>query len=562
MATVGGIGLTTIAGAAGFHLGSPSEASVAKSSSPGPLATGFMDCEVVTDPKHGADPTGAVDSTAAWQSAIDAAIRGCGQVWAPAGQYLINGEIVVNGPVSIRGVYTTRRGPESLGDHVAPQILADGTRLISTTNSGKFMMRVEPSDIESNSDGQIWGFSMSDVTFDGAVNHQRSDRGGLILRKVWSEISLERLRFQSMLREGIYFEQSQDGRLDSISIINVGTVESHAALAMEKNTNAIHAFGVHIESCPYLLRLGDATRHNQFMASKFELYSYGPSSPPVQIRDALENVFLGCQFVQRNTDDEYFYSGVAAPHMVFCDGEESFTSFTNCMFTTQPYHLRQQDANQGCRWIKSDKGVVKIIGGVIDTCWGGAGEPSIMLGSNCLFLGNSVYSHSSGGERNLMSLNEGNILDWNQFIANDPHEAIGKGVIFTCYGERNTFGPSNKIVGTVAAYLAGPSNQTVKEGDREIYDIPDGLTVPDVGWKTPGASKLFRCDYSKPTVIRGLVGAFMNDRITILFANDNHTLKNSEVLHLRSGKDTRPPGGSLMTFYFDGANWTENERSY
>ena len=157
-ATLGGMALSTAAGATAFNLSSANQTPTPASDLPQDF-TAPADCEVVTDPRHGADPTGAVDSTAAWQSAVDAAINGCGQVWAPPGNYLINGEIVVNGTVSIRGVYT------SLRDSSVPH---NGTRLFATNDSGAFMMRVQPPDIDSNPDAQIWGVALSDLTFDGA----------------------------------------------------------------------------------------------------------------------------------------------------------------------------------------------------------------------------------------------------------------------------------------------------------------------------------------------------------------------------------------------------------
>jgi hypothetical protein len=62
--------------------------------------------------EHGADPTGAADSTAAIQAAIDA-VAGGGTVWLPAGRYVVDGALVVRAS----GVVVAGEGPAATFVH-------------------------------------------------------------------------------------------------------------------------------------------------------------------------------------------------------------------------------------------------------------------------------------------------------------------------------------------------------------------------------------------------------------------------------------------------------------
>ncbi len=70
-------------------------------------------------------------------------------------------------------------------------------------------------------------------------------------------------------------------------------------------------FGLTIENSPYMLKIDDWVRFNQFIACKFEI-GHPDSLPlhsPIQISvSANENDFIGCQFVYTEDAIPYMFT--------------------------------------------------------------------------------------------------------------------------------------------------------------------------------------------------------------------------------------------------------------
>jgi hypothetical protein len=205
-------------------------------------------------PSTGTDYTTWVDVTSQFQAAINYAIANkIGKVFAPGGNYLVNGALTVNGPLRIEGSFMGRAKLTGMPADTA------GT-VISTTGgtAGSFVLTATPPGGATST----WGLSVADITFYGYGTGSPVDRGAIKLDHVWSELAFDNVKILGFQRQGLLTDNSQDGTFKNVTILSCGshTSGSYAALDMVNNTNALHFFGLHIENSPYLLHLGAAAQ--------------------------------------------------------------------------------------------------------------------------------------------------------------------------------------------------------------------------------------------------------------------------------------------------------------
>ncbi|QDZ16005.1 discoidin domain-containing protein [Humibacter ginsenosidimutans] len=163
---------------------------------PAPLAApaGAIDA---TNATYGADPTGANDSTAAIQRAIDAAAATDGTVYLPAGTYTVSGQLDVD-HVSVVGAgpwYTTISGNDA-GFTGGQNPSSSDVHLSHLAVFGDDRVR---DDANTQDTGISGGFSDSTVT-DVWIQHTKV---GVWIDGPTSNLKLDGLRIQDTMADGI-----------------------------------------------------------------------------------------------------------------------------------------------------------------------------------------------------------------------------------------------------------------------------------------------------------------------------------------------------------------------
>lgn len=510
------------------------------------------------------------DSTAGLQAAINKMeTENIGHLIIPSMNLLVNGEIRIKKPMHISGAYGA-----TLPNTAVPYERKGGTSIVTNGGvAGSFVFDIAPGGLGRTESGtptspenggdRILGFKMENLYFYGGAQADPVDRGGIRMVNVHTELFMEDLKFINFKRQGLLFNGVYDGTLKGITLFTTGSA-TYPAFDLMGNSNALHIFGLHIESCWFPLRLGAASRHNQFIGGKIEMYTYGATSSPIQVLNAYENVFAHMQFVQRNADDTFFYANsTVQPHMILCDGVTSRTIFDSCMWTTQHYQ-GGSSTHYGARWIKSLAGVVQIRGGVMETCWGGDGAKSIMLGSKSIMTGVHLYSRGKNGVRNLLELGADCIVDSCLIDASDANTAMTGGVLVTATGEDNTWGSSNKIRCTVSQYVSATGRQHFKEMERTTVNLPAGNATPNLGWSSRGNSRMFSIfQGSTPTTWTGHSGQrVVGDEIQIVFSDVLTTIQHGDFWKLKGSVNVTPPAGAYMYFRYNGTSYAELWRTF
>lgn len=378
--------------------------------------------------QFGAKADGTTDDTGAINDAIESAIsRGIGAVYLPPGHYLVNGTISIPAPITFAGWWTSQA---VAGAPSAGTVLVAG----STSTPGAPVLEV------ALTGSKVAGVRLERFHVLGADSWLSSsgakDRVGVRLKDVGSEVSMDAVYVSGFQRQGMVFDEVFDATIVGSRVFFCGADDGYPAVDVlgggADNTNAMHVFGLHVENCPFMLRVDDLSRHVQFVACKFELFSQSPVYSPIQILDAVEIEFVGCQFVQRGADDSGYADSSAQPHMVSVSGESSVIGFQSCMFTAAP--TATSPLSPSSRWVTQTGGRVKIVGSTFNRCWGGAGPVPIDLGSAAVVNGNYVAVQAVSGYKGAISLSGGCAVVGNVF---DVHGVASNGTLVVDEGGGN-----------------------------------------------------------------------------------------------------------------------------
>ena len=513
------------------------------------------------------------DSTAGLQAAINTVeALGIGTLQMPGMNLLVNGTIRIKKPIHLDFNYGATPTTQPYRRQGGASIVTNGGK------AGTFVFDIAPEGLGLGEGGQvvspeeggarILGVKLDGLYLFGGADGAGVDRGGIRMAAVHTEIALQDVKIINFKRQGILCAGVYDGTMRGVTLISCGSA-TYPALDLQNNSNALHIFGIHIESCEFPLRLGGSTRHVQFVAGKIEMYSYGPLRSPIQILDTFENSFDSMQFVQHNADDAYFYPSGSdqQPAFILLEGTsaKSRTIFNSCMFTTAPYHQGGALPTQGSRWFKNLGGYLQVNGGVIDTCWGGSGDKSLRLGDQAMLNGVHLRSRGKGGIRNLMEIGSDCIIDACMIDASDPLTAMTGGALITATGEGNTWGPSNKIRCTVGSYIQASGMQSFHEMERTAVAVASGTPTPNLGWVNRGNSRLFSIFQAGAAATwTGHVAdkRFSSDEITIIFINGLTTIEDGTAWKLRGAVNATPPAGAYMHFRYNGTAFVELWRNF
>lgn len=516
-----------------------------------------------------ADPTGATDSTTAINTAITTAKTfNVGSVFIPAGRYLINGTISITHEVLLRGQYMA----------YAPSSSARtaGTVLVAGTNaSGAPVIEA----MNPTAGGYLAGVGIEDMLVLGSASWTNGtgakDRVGVHVYKVISEFRISGLMVTGFVRQGLHLEEVYDGTMQNVRIMFCGTDGTYAGLHMsgtaQGNTNSVHTFGLHIESCPFMLRIENESRHNQFVACKFELYGQVPISSPILIATAREINFVGCYFVSRNADDPVYSSVTAQPHLIRVSGSEAAVDFSGCQFNTAPYSdVPMVDPGDGtteqffggARWLRVTGGRAIVRGAHVRPAWAGAGgSPAFVLRKGCMFTESTIYTGSKGGTRALFELDAEAIVSNIELMPQNSAATVSAGPLFNCLGARNVIGPVI-IGGQSSAFMTATAQQKIVPWSTEPFTYTAGTTL-NMGWVSPYATDQFTVAMAAATNVSGFTGGWVGREVTVRFSNANSTLVHSASFILKGATNVNPPANSFVKFIaLSATTWAELTRSF
>lgn len=412
-------------------------------------ALGTLDASV-----YGADPTGATDSTAGIQAAVDAAIAGAvGTVMIPPGTYRIDGTVTIPSSLHLTGAYTSVTSPTSRYTRMG------GTVLVATAGTAGAPV------LHFTGDTFAYGLCLSNLMILGS-NHFNTatgavDRVAVKATDIFTEASIERVNVSGFLRQAFLFEGVSDGHMIGCRVMKCGTDGTYPAIELKNgasvNTNALHAFGCHFEANPYTLLVNSDTRHVQFVACKFEMYSVGPAASPIVISGAArENAFVGCQFVQRNADDSTYYPTDTQPAFIqVTAGTVAMVLISGGIFSTQPYSPPGND--MGSRWINQLGGRVIVTGCEFGNAYA-AGVKPIVLGDDSIFTNNIIHSRAKSATRNVLQMGSRCKVTNNTIVALDTDAITVESALFTATGTGNVL-TGNTLPGTYYAVLSGSAVQ-------------------------------------------------------------------------------------------------------
>lgn len=515
-----------------------------------------------------ADPTGAADSTTAINTAITTAKTfNVGSVFIPAGRYLINGTIAITHEVLLRGQYMAY-APSNGGR-------TSGTVLVAGTNdAGAPVIEAK----NPTAGGYLAGVGIEDIFVLGSSGWTSGagakDRVGIRLHKVISEYKISGVMVTGFLRQGIHLEEAYDGTMVNVRIMFCGTDGTLAALHLsgtaQGNTNSLHAFGIHIENCPYILKVEGDSRHNSFVSSKFELFSTAPLNSPMFFGDSRETTFVGCYFVSRNADDPYYSDSTVQPHFIRIGFSTAVVTMVDCNMNNAPYtgvptvepgSGSAETYEGGARWVRVTSGRFQSKGGTVRAAWSGPGMAPFILQKGSSFTEATIYTGAKGGTRTLFELNGQARVTGCEIMPQDAAAAPTAGALFNCTGARNIIGP-NIISGAVAGYMAAAAQQTVIPSGVDTIAYTSGNSV-DLGFVSPYATEYFNLQMAAATNVSQFVGGWLNREVTIRFGNANTTLVNSGNLILKGAANANPPTNSYMKFIALSATvWAEVSRSF
>ena len=241
----------------------------------------------------GAVGDGKTDDTDAIQKAINyAAQNGGGKIIFGPRPYAVDQLNIDSPAISLVGARTT---VPTAGTRLISKPGVNGGALINLFHEGK------GGQYDMQSSGSIQNMAILGYperqSLDNAV-----DRIGLRITN-YAEFPLTNVYIAGFTGGGLVAKDWWDSTVTGLEIRASGTKDKSPALYLgsdDDSTNSIHFFGLHIEHCPYAMKVDGLSSNIQFVASKFEA-------------DILSE--------QASQDMIYIYEGVYA------------TMFDSCLFT-------------------------------------------------------------------------------------------------------------------------------------------------------------------------------------------------------------------------------------
>ena len=377
-----------------------------------------------------------------------------------------------------------------------------------------------------------------------------SDRIAIHLENIGRSYQLNDINIIGFKRGGIKGINLFDGTAFGVVITYCGTDGLYPALHLtgdDENTNAGHWFGLHIEHSPFMLQIDSGSRHNQFVACKFEVGGYESVNPKILISsNTLENIFIGCQFVNNN-----FVAGKSFPHMIKVKNQ--FTVFTGCMFSSP--------TSVGSLWIDGSESYgLKVIDSSFYFL--SPKDYSIIIGGNSVFSNNLLYINSSddGKKYGIKIIGNENLVIDNQFKSQSGSVKATEGDLFHCdNGTGNTF--RNKIYNTslhYKVYNIVQSANNISASFEKIGTISSnkGKPIMDVEIKT------YYLKNTADNYINDFIYHKYDGEVITLIGTEGFTkIANGKTIKTKDGNHINMTAGKVVKFMYldigNGGQWVE-----
>ena len=487
----------------------------------------------VTPEMFGAKGDGVTDDSVAIQKAIDFLASGGVVKFLPK-TYLVNTQFNINKPgIMLRGSKISREG--------------FGTRIITNLDLDEPLVEVKYKD----SNNMLIGGCIEDIAFLG--NNTRQNMEGAknrdcILIKNVTEFNINNVYISGFKKSAIKAIDWWDSVVIGLEIRACGTptttdtnVDGYPALLLDSDddsTNSIHFFGLHIEECPYQLKIDGLTSHCHFVGSKFECGKLGTTATKNLIfiyEGAYSNTFSACFFA---CSQDFYMINV----------RNNKTIFEACQFSAPN--------ENGIRpLINSSNNTSYGKGITINSCiFDGLSKINtpIFLNTNANFTNNMITFKEESGEIKSIVFNKNNVIVGNTITNNHTN-----GSIFELKGANNKISSNNYNDNVKVFELTSTSNTLDTKHDRfsTVTSINLDFTKSYVGnilWN------------GNTTTIdkTNLLNPFNGCTFKIIANNGNLTLAKS-MLQNSGGNVTIPSGGVIVLVYNSTlSNWFIESKSW
>ena len=488
----------------------------------------------VTPEMFGAKGDGVTDDSVAIQKAIDFLVSGGVVKFLPK-TYLVNTHFKINKPgISLRGSKTSREG--------------FGTRIITNLDLDEPLVEVK----YENTNNMLIGGSIEDIAFMG--NNTRQNMKGAknrdcILIKNVTEFNIKNVYISGFKKSGIKAIDWWDSVVIGLEIRACGTptttdtnIDGYPALLLggdDDSTNSIHFFGLHIEECPYQLKIEGLTSHCHFVGSKFECGVLG--------RLATENLIFIYEGAYSITFSACFFACSQDFYMI--NVRNNKTIFEGCQFTAP--------SENGMRaLINNSKNTSYGKGIIINSCiFDGLSKINtpIFLNSNANFTNNNVTFKEDSGAIKPIIFNSNNIITGNTI--SNTHTS---GHIF----QLNSSG--NKIANN--SYQKGVSVFDSKHANNILdskVNIFSTVTSVNINFAKAHQTNILWNGSTATTITKdNLLNPFNGCTFKIIANNGNLTLAKS-MLQNSGGNVTIPSGGVIVLVYNASlSNWFIESKSW
>lgn len=329
----------------------------------------------ISPEEFGAKGDGATDDSQAIQNAINSLSKGGTIVFSPKTYLISNGITINNKGITLKGTRGTN---------------GNGSVLISNNSNSNNMIT-----IGYGQGSMLVGGSIEDISIMGNNQRQsfdnRINKHAIYIKHV-SEFNFKNVYISGFIKSGIYAIDWWDSSILSLEIRACGSENTFAGLHLDcddDSSNSLHFFGLHIEECPFQLKIDKICSNIHIVGSKFER----GASAPINDIECLIFIYEG---VYNITFDSCFFTSAEDVHHILI--KNNYTVFNSCTFSTGNVKgmlaIKHYSANTNYA-----KGVV-INGCVFDRIRGDS--ESILLNQNDIFANNKVDFISSGNLKGII----------------------------------------------------------------------------------------------------------------------------------------------------------------
>jgi|GEM_PF-4910591 len=472
--------------------------------------------------------TPETDDTARIQRAIDSLVGGNGVLYFRKKEYIVNGQLQIK-----------EHGLALLG--VSGK---NGTGTIFKTTQNNSNLSVLK--IQRPTSGNIQGTRIENISFLGSTNFavgtNSVDRPCIEMVDTY-RLHMNKVAITGFLRQALLCNKVFDSNFIDVQVHYCGTDSLYPAIELTGtggvNTNATHWFGLYAEYCPFFLRIDALSRHNQFVACKFERGRISYTGNAIHITStANENVFIGCQFVSNEQ------TPLGKAHFFKIDN--NYTKITDSMFTSE--------FATGEKWIKHTGTNGTITGNTFNQCF--AEEYPFDFNDKVVFKDNDIFINVSNSKKYLITARNKNIIKDNQVMNKGAETAITEGVIFNLTGTRNNI-KDNIVDGSVfKLYTATSSDNVFQRDSQDLITLTVGSATPSVA----GGSAFVTANTSAVT-ITDFADAYKGQRITIIFGDGVTTISGAKFKLKGAAPVVGNGGGDTVEFIYNGTTFYEIARS-